>query len=54
MGCIIADLQLNTTNTTVEQRMLANGAFGTLNEASAPADKTEDKLTSRWQAFQNA
>jgi len=26
-------LQLNARNTTVEQRMIANGVFGTLNEA---------------------
>lgn len=32
--------QLNAQNSTVEQRMLANGVFGTLNEA--------------WIAFQNS
>lgn len=26
-------MQLNVRNTTVEQRMIANGVFGTLNEA---------------------
>lgn len=26
-------MQLNAGNTTVEQRMVANGVFGTLNEA---------------------
>lgn len=26
-------LQLNASNTTVEQRMIANGVFGVLNEA---------------------
>ena len=33
LNCFGLGSQLNVKNTTLEQRMIANGVFGTLNEA---------------------